>query len=185
MRASDAARETGFALRLRRVRLPDPLVSGLQLEEVEVGFGGQRRRRSLVDDFAAGQFEPALTVDRARRSEQRHDQRAFAAAPRRAHLRWVWRGRAPGLRERWPAEASARARCHAPHHVPKEWADKYKVKFDVGWDAYREQVFAKQKKLGILLRTQTVAARIRRAGLGEAVGRRAAPLRAHDGGSPT
>jgi ribonucleotide reductase beta subunit family protein with ferritin-like domain len=42
--------------------------------------------------------------------------------------------------------------------VPKEWADKYKVKFDVGWDAYREQVFAKQKKLGILLRTQTVAA---------------------------
>ena len=39
---------------------------------------------------------------------------------------------------------------HAPHHVPKEWADKYKGKFDAGWDAYREQVFAKQKKLGII-----------------------------------
>jgi len=39
---------------------------------------------------------------------------------------------------------------HAPHHVPKEWADKYKGKFDAGWDAYREQVFAKQKELGIL-----------------------------------
>ena len=39
---------------------------------------------------------------------------------------------------------------HAPHHVPKEWADKYKGKFDAGWDAYREQVFAKQKTLGLV-----------------------------------
>ena len=38
---------------------------------------------------------------------------------------------------------------HAPHHVPKEWADKYKGVFDDGWEAYREQVFAQQKKLGI------------------------------------
>ena len=39
---------------------------------------------------------------------------------------------------------------HAPHHVPKEWADKYKSKFDAGWDAYRDQVFAKQKEMGIV-----------------------------------
>lgn len=39
---------------------------------------------------------------------------------------------------------------HAPHHVPKEWADKYKGQFDDGWDAYREKVFAKQKELGII-----------------------------------
>ena len=39
---------------------------------------------------------------------------------------------------------------HAPHHVPKEWADKYTGKFDDGWDAYREKVFARQKELGIL-----------------------------------
>jgi arylsulfatase A-like enzyme len=39
---------------------------------------------------------------------------------------------------------------HAPHHVPKEWADKYKGKFDDGWEAYREKVFVKQKKLGIV-----------------------------------
>ena len=39
---------------------------------------------------------------------------------------------------------------HAPHHVPKEWADKYKGKFDDGWDAYREKVFARQKKLGLV-----------------------------------
>jgi len=39
---------------------------------------------------------------------------------------------------------------HAPHHVPKEWADKYKGKFDMGWDKYREMVFERQKKLGIV-----------------------------------
>jgi arylsulfatase A-like enzyme len=39
---------------------------------------------------------------------------------------------------------------HAPHHVPKEWADKYKGKFDDGWDAYREKTFVRQKELGII-----------------------------------
>lgn len=39
---------------------------------------------------------------------------------------------------------------HAPHHVPKEWADKYKGKFDEGWDKLREETFARQKKLGVI-----------------------------------
>ncbi|MEI6915748.1 MAG: arylsulfatase, partial [Armatimonadota bacterium] len=39
---------------------------------------------------------------------------------------------------------------HAPHHVPKEWADKYKGKFDQGWDSLREETFARQKKLGVI-----------------------------------
>ena len=39
---------------------------------------------------------------------------------------------------------------HSPHHVPKEWADKHKGKFDAGWDVYREQVFEQQKKLGVI-----------------------------------
>lgn len=39
---------------------------------------------------------------------------------------------------------------HAPHHVPKEWADKYKGKFDGGWDKLREETFARQKKLGVI-----------------------------------
>ena len=39
---------------------------------------------------------------------------------------------------------------HAPHHVPKVWADKYAGAFDDGWDAYRERVFARQKELGVL-----------------------------------
>jgi len=39
---------------------------------------------------------------------------------------------------------------HAPHHVPKDWADKYKGKFDSGWDKLREETFARQKKLGVI-----------------------------------
>ena len=39
---------------------------------------------------------------------------------------------------------------HAPHHVPKEWADRYKGKFDAGWEALREQIFKSQKEIGIV-----------------------------------
>ncbi|KRC61887.1 arylsulfatase [Agromyces sp. Root81] len=39
---------------------------------------------------------------------------------------------------------------HAPHHVPAEWADKYAGKFDQGWDAVREETFARQKALGVI-----------------------------------
>ncbi len=39
---------------------------------------------------------------------------------------------------------------HAPHHVPKEWIDKYKGKFDQGWDKLREETFARQQKLGVI-----------------------------------
>lgn len=37
---------------------------------------------------------------------------------------------------------------HGPHHVGKEWADKYKGKFDGGWEKLRDDVYAKQKELG-------------------------------------
>ncbi len=39
---------------------------------------------------------------------------------------------------------------HAPHHAPKEWADRYAGKFDDGWEAYRQRVFAKQQELGVV-----------------------------------
>jgi arylsulfatase A-like enzyme len=38
---------------------------------------------------------------------------------------------------------------HAPHHVPREWADRYAGMFDDGWDAYRERVFTRQKEMGL------------------------------------
>ncbi|KQW78801.1 arylsulfatase [Brevundimonas sp. Root1279] len=39
---------------------------------------------------------------------------------------------------------------HAPHHVPKAWSDKYKGKFDAGWDKLREETLERQKKLGVI-----------------------------------
>ena len=37
---------------------------------------------------------------------------------------------------------------HGPHQVPKEWSDKYKGKFDDGWDKYRERAFRRAKQMG-------------------------------------
>ena len=39
---------------------------------------------------------------------------------------------------------------HAPHHTPQEWREKYKGKFDEGWDKYREETLTRQKQLGLV-----------------------------------
>jgi arylsulfatase A-like enzyme len=39
---------------------------------------------------------------------------------------------------------------HAPHHVPSEWSDRYRGRFDQGWDRLREETFARQKELGVI-----------------------------------
>ena len=39
---------------------------------------------------------------------------------------------------------------HAPHHVPKDWADKYSGRFDQGWDQLRQETFARQQELGVV-----------------------------------
>jgi len=48
---------------------------------------------------------------------------------------------------------------HAPHHVPPEWSDKYKGKFDQGWDKLREETFARQKELGVIPEDAELTAR--------------------------
>jgi arylsulfatase A-like enzyme len=39
---------------------------------------------------------------------------------------------------------------HAPHHVPKEWSDRHRGRFDAGWDVLREETLARQKALGVV-----------------------------------
>ena len=39
---------------------------------------------------------------------------------------------------------------HAPHHAPQEWSDRYAGRFDAGWDALREEIFERQKQLGVI-----------------------------------
>ena len=57
---------------------------------------------------------------------------------------------------------------HGPHHIFKEWADKYKGKFDDGWDVMRERIFKRQKELGwIPAKHQAHPSRRQHARLGE------------------
>jgi len=48
---------------------------------------------------------------------------------------------------------------HAPHHVPTEWSEKYRGKFDQGWDRLREEIFARQKDLGVVPEDAQLTAR--------------------------
>ena len=64
-----------------------------------------------------------------------------------------------------------------------EWSEKYRGKFDQGWDALREETFERQKKLGVIPPDAVLTPETRRApGLGLALGEREATLRAPDGG---
>ena len=65
---------------------------------------------------------------------------------------------------------------------PKEWIEKFKGKFDMGWDEYREETLARQKKLGVVPQTPKLTARSEGpAGLGLAQRRPEAALRPDDG----
>ena len=59
---------------------------------------------------------------------------------------------AKGIRARTsPSSSTGRRAPRTPRTTsPKEWADKYKGKFDHGWDKQRELTFEKQKKLGVI-----------------------------------
>jgi arylsulfatase A-like enzyme len=48
---------------------------------------------------------------------------------------------------------------HAPHHAPKEYIDKYKGKFDEGWDKVREETLERQKKMGLVPQNAVLAPR--------------------------
>ncbi len=62
---------------------------------------------------------------------------------------WLHAVRAQDAQKPWLMYYSTGC-AHAPHHVAKQWADKYKGKFDQGWDEYRRQTFERQKKLGVI-----------------------------------
>ena len=64
-------------------------------------------------------------------------------------IEWLHEVRAQDARKPFFAYYSTGC-SHAPHHVAKDWADKYKGKFDQGWDKLREETFARQKELGVI-----------------------------------
>lgn len=66
---------------------------------------------------------------------------------------------------------------HAPHHVAREWADRYAGQFDDGWDACRARVLARQKELGVVPVTRSGPATIRTCRTGTRFRRRRAGWR--------
>jgi arylsulfatase A-like enzyme len=86
----------------------------------------------LIDPPRSPEEGYHLTEDLADRAiEYVNDLRAVS--PDRPFLLWF----APGA-------------CHSPHQAPPAYIDRYRGRFDLGWDAWREQVFARQRASGLL-----------------------------------
>ena len=101
---------------------------------------------------AAGQYDPIITQDdwtlgvpEGKDGEQYY----FPDDITDKAIEWLHAVRAQDANKPWMMYYSTGC-SHAPHHVSKEWADKYKGKFDQGWDKLREEIFERQKKLGII-----------------------------------
>ena len=64
-------------------------------------------------------------------------------------INWIYRQKASSPNKPFFCYFSTPA-VHAPHHVPQEWIEKYKGKFDSGWDALRDEIYQRQLKLGVI-----------------------------------
>ena len=100
----------------------------------------------------AGQYDPVITQDNTTlgvpegnggREYYLPDDLTDQAA------RWLHSVRAQDHTKPWFIYYSTGC-AHAPHHVATEWSEKYRGKFDQGWDALREETFERQKKLGVI-----------------------------------
>lgn len=101
---------------------------------------------------AAGQYDPIITQDNATLGvPEGKDGKPYYFPDDLTDkaVEWLHAVRAQDAQKPWMMYYSTGC-SHAPHHVFKEWADKYKGKFDQGWDKLREETFARQKQLGII-----------------------------------
>ena len=101
---------------------------------------------------AAGQYDPIITQDNSTLGvPEGPDGKPyyFPDDITDKAVEWLHAVRAQDAEKPWFVYYSTGA-THAPHHVAKEWADKYKGQFDDGWDVYREKTLERQKRLGIV-----------------------------------
>ena len=73
-------------------------------------------------------------------------------------IKWMHRQKASSPNKPFFCYFSTPA-VHAPHHVPTEWIEKYKGKFDGGWDELREEIYQRQIKLGVIPRDTALTTR--------------------------
>ena len=97
----------------------------------------------------AGQFDPVITENNAAIGVPEDKDFYFPDAMADKAIEWLRGVRAQDEQKPFFMYFSTGA-SHAPHHVPKHWADKYEGRFDEGWDRYREATFERQKKLGVV-----------------------------------
>ena len=101
---------------------------------------------------AAGQYDPIITQDNSTLGVPEGKDGKLYYFPddiTDKAVEWLHAVRAQDAERPWFMYYSTGC-SHAPHHVAKEWADKYKGQFDEGWDKYRERTIERQKKLGIV-----------------------------------
>jgi arylsulfatase len=101
---------------------------------------------------AAGQYDPIITQDNSVLGVPEGKDGELYYFPddiTDKTVEWLHGVRAHDPNKPWFVYYSTGC-SHAPHHVAKAWADKYKGQFDDGWDVYREKTLERQKKLGIV-----------------------------------
>jgi arylsulfatase A-like enzyme/uncharacterized membrane protein len=101
---------------------------------------------------AAGQYDPIITQDNSVLGVPEGTNSTpyyFPDDLTDKAVKWLHAVRAQDPEKPWMMYYSTGC-SHAPHHVAKEWADKYKGQFDDGWDVYRQKTLERQKKLGIV-----------------------------------
>jgi arylsulfatase len=100
---------------------------------------------------AAGQYDPIITQDNSTLGVPEGTggkQYYFPDDLTDKAVEWLHAVRAQDPQKPWFLYYSTGC-SHAPHHVARDWADRYKGKFDGGWDRYREETFKRQRKLGL------------------------------------
>jgi len=109
---------------------------------------------------AASQYEPQMVRNTTQLDPHEGHQKGYHLTEDLAEdaVRWLREQRAYAPDKPffiyWAPGAS-----HGPHHVAPEWADKYKGKFDDGWDKYRERVFQRAKQKGWIPETTKLTPR--------------------------
>src|SRR6478609_3895682 len=96
-----------------------------------------------------GQFDPVLTENNTIMGVPTDKNFYFNDAMVQHSINWIRGQKAQAPDKPFFLYFSTGA-THAPHQVPKEWSDKYKGKFDQGWDKLREETLARQIALGVV-----------------------------------
>ncbi len=100
----------------------------------------------------AGQYDPVITQDNTTLGVPEGEDAKEYYWPddiTDQALRWLHQVRAQDQAKPWFVYYSTGC-SHAPHHVAVEWSEKYRGKFDQGWDVLREETFERQKQLGVI-----------------------------------